>query len=793
MKISKDVEFESLISDKNKHEILFKFLSQFCYKCEKCGNIPSLNINEEIGKLLIKCNCSSESKNISFENYIKNATINPEKQIFCENHKEINAIKFDLNERKYLCDKCINNFLPINDDFQKEIKKNEKKIINEDEKEKENNESHEKKVQKKNTKESVISSEKEIQEKNINEINNDNENKEEVPPNIHLIKSNDNKFYYIASFIILIAAIILNCIFGNKNLNNKTTEMFDSFDDDNLRNDENENDDLYDKIVVGIDFGSSYSGFAYSLEMSNHIEFDDAISDQKIENTEIILEKETNKLYLFGSEAHREETRDSKYAYFTKMKTELDPELIKKKEKEFTIKAEYPKNYEVNLKTVIKEYLKGMSDKVINQLNSRDSDKSYLKEEIKWIVTTPAIWDEAGKQLTREAAIEAGMNDITIALEPEAASLTIYNDEKNKNAGNIFMLIDAGGYTVDITINKIMNKKGDIKQLSPPYGGALGSMNINNDIVDIIEQIYGKEYIEEVKEKNYGIWKKTLDSIEIKKRNFIGKLSDSDYIKIDIRFEKKFCETKCEKQTTYGKINYDNNNVEIPKSIMENITLNRVNKIIDSIKKLIEINKNIKINHLVLTGGFSNCKILLEQLKKNFNNSGRNIFKLDSPSLSIMKGAVIYGKRPNKIMSRISPYNIGILSVTFDIKNQTCIFYMNISGIDICEIFDKFINKGGSINNNFAVIKTYSPILKTQTEANITIFRSIKENVKDISEKDIEKIGEVILNIPETEKPLEEREIEVKMIFGSCITFEAKNKISGEKIKTSFNYYKRYN
>ena len=516
---------------------------------------------------------------------------------------------------------------------------------------------------------------------------------------------------------------------------------------------------------------------------------------QKIENTEIILEKDTNKLYKFGFDAHIIE-RDPKYAYFTKMKTELDPELVKKADKEYTIKAEYPKNYEVSLKLVIKEFLKGMSEKAIKVLNAKDSSISYSKDDIKWVITTPAIWDEAGKQLTREAAIEAGMNDVTIALEPEAASLTVYKDtsisEENKGVGNIFMLIDAGGYTVDITINKIMDKRGNIKQLSPPYGGALGSMNINNDIVDIIEQIYGKEYIEEVKEKNYGIWKKTLDSIEIKKRNFIGKLSDSDYIKIDIMFEKQFCETKCEKQTTYGKINYDNNNVEIPKRIMENITLNRVNKIIDSIKNLIEINKYIKINYLVLTGGFSNCKILVEQLKKNFNNSGRNIFKLDSPSLSIMKGAVIYGKRPNKIMSRISPYNIGILSVTFDIKNQTCIFYMNISGIDICEIFDKFINKGGSINNNFAVIKTYSPILETQTEANIELFRSIKENVKDIYEEGVEKIGEINLNIPENEIPLIEREIEVKMVFGSCIIIEAKDKNSGEKIKSSFNYYKRY-
>jgi len=50
------------------------------------------------------------------------------------------------------------------------------------------------------------------------------------------------------------------------------------------------------------------------------------------------------------------------------------------------------------------------------------------------------------------------MHDINIALEPETASLTMFNDnivEKDlKENGKKFMLIDAGGYNIDITINE---------------------------------------------------------------------------------------------------------------------------------------------------------------------------------------------------------------------------------------------------------------------------------------------------------------------------------------------------
>ena len=80
----------------------------------------------------------------------------------------------------------------------------------------------------------------------------------------------------------------------------------------------------------------------------------------------------------------------------------------------------------------------------------------YTKDDIKWIVTVPAIWNEYGKQFMRNCAKKAGMKKIIIALEPEAASLTMFKDdnvdEKYKEKGKIFMLIDAGGYTLDMVI-----------------------------------------------------------------------------------------------------------------------------------------------------------------------------------------------------------------------------------------------------------------------------------------------------------------------------------------------------
>ena len=58
-------------------------------------------------------------------------------------------------------------------------------------------------------------------------------------------------------------------------------------------------------------------------------------------------------------------------------------------------------------------------------------------------------------------------------------------DQKYKEKGKLFMLIDAGGYTLDITINEIVDLHGNLKQLSPPCLGSYGSMNINDYLFKI--------------------------------------------------------------------------------------------------------------------------------------------------------------------------------------------------------------------------------------------------------------------------------------------------------------------
>ncbi|MEW5318103.1 MAG: hypothetical protein WDW38_009354 [Sanguina aurantia] len=88
---------------------------------------------------------------------------------------------------------------------------------------------------------------------------------------------------------------------------------------------------------------------------------------------------------------------------------------------------------------------------------------------LKWCVTVPAQWGEASKAAVRTAALRAGIitkvdsPQLMIVLEPEAAALHAKVFKSlNMSAGNVFMVVDAGGGTVDVTVHEVEEEAGEV-------------------------------------------------------------------------------------------------------------------------------------------------------------------------------------------------------------------------------------------------------------------------------------------------------------------------------------------
>lgn len=190
-------------------------------------------------------------------------------------------------------------------------------------------------------------------------------------------------------------------------------------------------------VVVAIDFGTTYSGYAFSftrdpesIHMMRRWEGGDpGIVNQKTPTTLLLLPD--GKFHSFGFAArdfyHDLDPQEAKkWLYFEKFKMTLHHNADLNKET--TIKASNGKTHPAL--SVFSHALTFFKDHALQELSDQSST-TILNEDIRWVITVPAIWKAPAKQFMRQAAYQAGIasadnpNQLLIALEPEAASIYV--------------------------------------------------------------------------------------------------------------------------------------------------------------------------------------------------------------------------------------------------------------------------------------------------------------------------------------------------------------------------------
>ena len=268
------------------------------------------------------------------------------------------------------------------------------------------------------------------------------------------------------------------------------------------------------RAIIGIYFGSLTP--QYFIIKNNDIKNNITGSCP----SELILDEENEEGKFYGNDAHKniQNIIKKKYLFFSNFKKYLDS---KENLEDKKIKSDFPKNHKIYLKTVIKEFFKLFKDDILNkQLKNKINDI-----DIKWVLTTPGLWDENGKEFIRKIAKEIGLINSEIIIEQEAASLAIFRDENidksDLQKDSTYLLVDLGHTSVEICANKIIDKKYNLRQLLNPKSLRIGSNFLNDKIIEIIEDVCDKELIEKCQNMNYSNWKKTLDDIENKKKKLM--------------------------------------------------------------------------------------------------------------------------------------------------------------------------------------------------------------------------------------------------------------------------------
>ena len=85
------------------------------------------------------------------------------------------------------------------------------------------------------------------------------------------------------------------------------------------------------------------------------------------------------------------------------------------------------------------------------------------------------------------------------------------------------------------------------------------------------------------------------------------------------------------------------------KNIIGQIISNQVDKIINNVDSALNTIK-IPIDYVILDGGFCNCEMVVDRITNKFPGI---TFQLNNKEKSVMRGASLFGLKPNQIISRI--------------------------------------------------------------------------------------------------------------------------------------------
>ncbi|XP_063731420.1 heat shock 70 kDa protein 12A isoform X2 [Eleginops maclovinus] len=340
-------------------------------------------------------------------------------------------------------------------------------------------------------------------------------------------------------------------------------------------------------VVVAIDFGTTSSGYAYAFTkepecihtMRRWEGGDPGVSNQKTPTT--ILLTPDRKFHSFGYAArdfyHDLDPSESKqWLYLEKFKMKLHTTANLSTDTDLHA-ANGKRVKALDIFAYALAFFKEQALKELSDQTGGDFDNN----DVRWVITVPAIWKMPAKQFMREAAYKSGLvsrenpEQLIIALEPEAASIYCRklrlhqmvdlgaNNTQNgcsptENVGGAmtqvspghakehvrrnrqsrtfmvenvigelwaeleegdrYVVVDCGGGTVDLTVHQIRLPEGHLKELYKASGGPYGSIGIDYEFEKLLCKIFGQDFIDQFKIKRPAAWVDLMIAFESRKR-----------------------------------------------------------------------------------------------------------------------------------------------------------------------------------------------------------------------------------------------------------------------------------
>lgn len=359
------------------------------------------------------------------------------------------------------------------------------------------------------------------------------------------------------------------------------------------------------KIVLGIDLGTTYSAMAYVNENGEPQIISNLDGNR---TTPSVVHFESKNDIIVGQNAKDEiEMSPDNVVSFVKREIGKSKDEVRKEEN-----YGEPKPYDFFGKRYSPEEISSI---ILKKL--KDDAEYYFqgKQITDTVITVPAYFNDFERNATIEAGKLARLNVLQVINEPTAAALS-YGIKSSQNQ-KVFVF-DLGGGTFDVTIIDIIN--GEFKVIATDGDHRLGGKDWDDKIIEYVAEEFINKFGEDPRDDLAAMAELRMISEKVKKS-----LSERNSAKINLR------------------LNANKLTLEISKEQFKEISsdlLSRIEGLCDTILNQVNLTWN-DISEIVLAGGSTRLKMIRDLLEQISNKKLRT--DLVNPDECVAIGSAIQG------------------------------------------------------------------------------------------------------------------------------------------------------
>ncbi|XP_056012678.1 heat shock 70 kDa protein 12A-like [Ostrea edulis] len=552
-------------------------------------------------------------------------------------------------------------------------------------------------------------------------------------------------------------------------------------------------------IVAAIDFGTTYSGYAFSLKhdwgkvLTNAWQGGSLLSHKA--PTCLLLKKDFS-ISSFGYDAEDKysdltsENKHKDYYFFQRFKMILHEDVSVKRH----IQCQDINGETIEAGIVFMHCIKYLKNHLYEEIK-----KSFLNtkdDDIQYVLTVPAIWGDKAKMFMREAAIKAGIKQehLVIALEPEAASiycqyLHIAKEDSASSAlgvvkpGTKYMVVDLGGGTADITVHQKC-EDNTLEEILPASGGPWGGKSVDDLFIKFMTELMGEKVMKDFKKESMEDYLEIMRTFETKKRTIKPNKDGNTNMTIPQALFKlctksngvKDFKDVIDKHEKYrNDVKYAAGKLKWENKYFRGFFKKTIDSIVKHIDELFEEDVVRDVDIIVMVGGFSECMLVQDAIKKNFDQ--KIVIVPEDAGLAVVKGAVYFGHVPDAISRRSARYTYGIQTwPEFKADRHPKEKKVEIQGSMRCrDVFFKVITKGEKIMPGHLKSQVFQALNSGEQCLECGVFISDSTNPNFVDDPGCRMLG--ILQVPlsgggeQTTSVIEE-----SLIFGETeLRFQARD------------------